>query len=108
MFRIVMVSILIVMASSGAQASCRSATVKHHFDVQQGFPHGRKGYVVDHRCALQQGGLDITANMQYQTIAEGHKKDRIELTPQGRALYCDDTNSLSVRTVFNCKGEQHD
>lgn len=84
-------------------ANCRSASVKHQFDVQNGFPHGRKGYVVDHICALQQGGLDNVNNMQYQTIKEGHKKDKIELTPKGKALYCNDVNSLPIRTVFNCK-----
>ena len=78
---------------------------KHKFDIQEGYPHGRKGYVVDHVCALEQGGLDNVNNMQYQTIEEGHKKDKIELTPLGKSLYCNSLNSLSIRTVFNCKGK---
>lgn len=81
---------------------CRSSTVKHQFDKLHGFPHGREGYVVDHVCALANGGLDTVQNMQYQTIAEGHIKDRIENTLAGR-VFCDDKNSLPYRTVFNCK-----
>jgi hypothetical protein len=95
---------LLLLLCFDVSASCRSASVKHKFDVQEGYPHGRKGYVVDHVCALAQGGLDNVINMQYQTIEEGHKKDRIELTPQGKILYCNSKNSLPIRTVFNCKG----
>ena len=83
--------------------TCRSATVKHKFDVSQGFPKGRKGYVVDHICALANGGFDIVENMQYQNLSEGHKKDLVENTVKGRGLYCNDNNSSSIRTVYNCK-----
>lgn len=82
---------------------CRSRAVKHAFDVNQGYPKGRKGYVVDHQCALANGGLDIVSNMQYQTIEEGKKKDRVENTYLGKLLYCNPYNSLPIRTVFNCK-----
>lgn len=82
---------------------CRSSCVKHQFDVLNGYPNGRKGYVVDHVCELAVGGLDSVKNMQYQTIAEGHAKDRIEGTPEGKNRYCTPENSGSVRTVFNCK-----
>jgi hypothetical protein len=37
------------------------------------------GYVVDHIKALGCGGADRPYNMQYQTIAAGHAKDRVEL-----------------------------
>jgi hypothetical protein len=36
------------------------------------------GYVVDHIVALACGGADSPDNMQYQTIAEGKVKDRVE------------------------------
>ena len=94
------------MAVKDAKAStCRNPTVKHKFDVQQGYPHGRKGYIVDHICALVQGGIDNPKNMQYQTISESHNKDRIENTDYGRALFCTPENSTPTRQVFNCKGK---
>lgn len=89
-------------STSASEKTCRSPTIKHQFDRLNGYPEGRKGYVVDHICALANGGLDVIENMQYQTIAEGHAKDRIENTPMGR-VFCDDKNSLPYRTVFNCK-----
>ena len=36
------------------------------------------GYVVDHIQAIDCGGLDVPSNMQYQTIADGKAKDKIE------------------------------
>ena len=36
------------------------------------------GYVVDHVIALDCGGADKPSNMQYQTIAAGKAKDKIE------------------------------
>jgi hypothetical protein len=36
------------------------------------------GYIIDHRIALKRGGLDIPANMQWQTAAEARAKDRHE------------------------------
>lgn len=84
-------------------SSCRSQHVKHKFDVLNGYPQGRKGYVVDHMCALANGGLDIIDNLQYQTIADAKAKDRIENTPQGRTMFCNADNSLPYRTVFNCR-----
>ena len=71
--------------------------------MQQGYPHGRKGYIVDHICALAQGGIDDPSNMQYQTIEDSHTKDLIENTPAGKALYCSPENSTPTRQVFNCK-----
>lgn len=36
------------------------------------------GYVVDHVVPLCAGGADAPSNMQWQTVAEGKAKDRIE------------------------------
>ena len=84
-------------------ASCRSHSVKKQFDKINGYPKGRKGYVVDHICALYCGGLDNVKNMQYQTAQESKEKDRWETTPAGCSSTCNSTNSLPRRTVFNCK-----
>lgn len=86
-----------------ADKICRSRKVKHAFDISQGYPKGRKGYIVDHYCALANGGLDTIANMQYQTTEASRAKDRVENTPRGRLLYCNNSNSLPIRTVFNCR-----
>jgi hypothetical protein len=36
------------------------------------------GYVIDHVIPLKRGGADEPGNMQWQTIAEGKAKDKIE------------------------------
>ena len=95
--------IVLMLISVPSLAACRDPAIKHQFDVLHGFPHGRPGYVVDHVCALAQGGIDSVDNMQYQTIAEGKRKDKIENTPAGKARWCNSTNSTPTRQVFNCK-----
>jgi len=56
----------------------RSAAARHQFIRQSGYPHGRKGYVVDHKIALACGGADDPSNMQWQTKAEAKAKDKAE------------------------------
>ena len=56
----------------------RSRAAKDSFMRQTGYPHGRKGYVVDHKIPLACGGADSPSNMQWQTIAEGKAKDKWE------------------------------
>ena len=56
----------------------RSSSAKHQFMKQTGYPKGRKGYVVDHIIPLKKGGCDCPSNMQWQTIEEGKKKDKVE------------------------------
>lgn len=94
---------ILVLFSINIPASCRNPAIKHKFDVQNGYKYGRKGYVVDHICALSCGGLDITTNMQYQTIADSKLKDKWETTGYGCRKTCNSTNSFPKRTVFNCK-----
>jgi hypothetical protein len=50
------------------------------------------GFVVDHIHALacarteaQRAQLDIPANMQYQSLADSHAKDRVERSPEACA-----------------------
>jgi len=107
MIKIVMLLLLaslMIMSTHDANATtCRNSSVKHQFDKLNGYPQGREGYVVDHVCALAKGGLDAVINMQYQTIDQGHKKDRIENSKYGRSLFCTPENSTPTRQVFNCK-----
>jgi hypothetical protein len=56
----------------------RSESAKRAFMRQTGYPHGRPGYVIDHRTALACGGADAPSNMQWQTRAESKAKDRTE------------------------------
>src|SRR2546422_6356577 len=56
----------------------RSASARNAFKKQTGYPHGRKGYVVDHIVPLECGGPDVPSNMQWQTVAEAKVKDRTE------------------------------
>lgn len=57
----------------------RSWAAKHAFEVATGHPHGWPGHVVDHVVPLACGGADSPSNMQWQTVAEGKAKDRVEL-----------------------------
>lgn len=82
---------------------CRDSAEKHKFDILQGYPKGRFGYIVDHICALECGGIDDPINMQYQTLADSKAKDRWERTTIGCKATCTSKNSQSTRTVFNCK-----
>lgn len=100
----VYVFVLFVITVSVASAStCRSSKFKHQFDIEQGYPKGRKGFIVDHICALAQGGIDSPKNMQYQTLAESKIKDRVENTKYGKSIYCNISNSTPTRQVYNCK-----
>ena len=101
---VVLVALTLAALTTEAKADgCRSTAVKHQFDKQQGYPQGRKGYIVDHVCALSVGGIDSTINMQYQTIEQSKAKDRIEGSPYGKSLWCTPLNSTPTRKVFNCK-----
>lgn len=62
----------------------RSEAAKRAFMKSTGYPHGRPGFVIDHIVALACGGPDTPANMQWQTIAAGKAKDKVERKGCGR------------------------
>ena len=98
-------SVFIVLFSTCSFSACRDASVKRAFDKINGYKYGRKGYVVDHVCALACGGIDTVANMQYQSIAAGKAKDKWETKPFGCKKTCNSSNSTPTREVFNCVGK---
>jgi hypothetical protein len=56
----------------------RSSKAREQFMKQTGYPHGRPGYVIDHKVALSEGGTDDPSNMQWQTKASAKEKDKWE------------------------------
>ena len=90
-------------ADLGPGQSCRSQAIAHKFEVAQGYPKGRPGWIIDHVCALEVNGIDAPSNMQYQTYLDSVAKDKIESTPVGKAKWCNEKNSTPERRVFNCK-----
>jgi hypothetical protein len=56
----------------------RSSSARQAFMRQTGYPHGRKGYVIDHIVPLAKGGPDAPSNMQWQTKADAKAKDKWE------------------------------
>ena len=56
----------------------RSPDANRDFKRQTGYPHGRKGYVIDHVVPLACGGAASPSNMQWQTRAEARTKGKRE------------------------------
>ena len=67
------------IAKSERDPHQRAAFVKVHPCPANGKTRGScPGYVVDHIKPLCAGGADYPSNMQWQTVAEAKKKDRLE------------------------------
>lgn len=101
-------AVILFLIAINAHAACRSSTVVKQFHKEQGYPKGRLGYIVDHKCPLACGGIDATINMQYQTVQEGKNKDAWERSPEGCASLCYPFNSTKERKVYNCKKKHID
>jgi hypothetical protein len=56
----------------------RSKEAVKAFEKASGYPHGRKGFVIDHVVPLACGGLDVPENLQWQSKAEAAAKDKWE------------------------------
>jgi hypothetical protein len=69
---------------TGKGKIARSEEAKRTFEKQTGFPRGRPGYVIDHIVPLACGGADAPSNMQWQTIATGKAKDKVERNGCGK------------------------
>ena len=65
-------------ASLSAREYMRSGRVHRAFLQQTGYPQGRPGYVADHMVPLCAGGTDAVDNLQWQTVADAHVKDKAE------------------------------
>src|SRR5213075_3108085 len=72
------------VVASDAWAIARSKKAIHDFRKDHPCPATGKakgacpGYVIDHVKPLCAGGPDRPANMQWQTVADAKKKDRLE------------------------------
>lgn len=91
----VILALLVGSAEASIAPQCHIKTKElrhiapvHRFWRETGHPHGWPGHVVDHICPLACGGLDDPINYQWQTVEEGHAKDKIERTPDGYAQFC--------------------
>lgn len=83
--RVWLAAILIALAAQVGYAKSerdphqRSAFMKQHACPANGKTRGAcPGYVVDHIKPLCAGGRDHPSNMQWQTVAEAKRKDRLE------------------------------
>lgn len=103
MKKYIILSVLMAISFSVSANLCRSQKTVRDFNRQHGNSRNPAGMVVDHICPLACGGLDITTNMQYQTIADSKAKDSWEITKEGCSKLCNSSNSKPTRTVFNCK-----
>jgi hypothetical protein len=65
-----------VFARDPAQVALFKRT--HICPATQKYSQRCPGYVVDHIIALDCGGFDNPRNMQFQTVAAGKTKDKIE------------------------------
>lgn len=100
--KLLIILFILTTSQDAFSFTCRDYKVKKAFDKLNGYPQGRKGYIVDHICALSIGGKDTIENMQYQTIVQSRAKDKIETTQLGKEIWCTKENSTPTRQVFNC------
>lgn len=71
-----MITLLLLLALQ--LGDTRHAATVRAFQQLTGYPHGRPGFVVDHRLPLCSGALDATDNMIWQPVKESYVKDTFE------------------------------
>ncbi len=71
--------LLLTVTHTNTEGKCipskRNMHERYLFMKQTGYPHGRKGYIIDHITPLCAGGIDKVYNMQWQTVEESYEKD---------------------------------
>jgi hypothetical protein len=68
----------LAVADQGTVIAPRSQAVLKEFKLRTGFPHGRPGWVIDHKIPRCAGGPDVVANLIWQRQAESYRKDVFE------------------------------
>jgi hypothetical protein len=77
--RAFLIALLVPLAVYGRSPEVAREFQRLHPCPSTGKPKGRcPGYVKDHIKPLCAGGLDHPSNMQWQTVGDAKKKDRIE------------------------------
>ena len=72
---------VVSLPSDARDPAARRAFLKTHPCPSTGRTSGPcRGFVVDHIKPLCAGGPDTPANMQWQSLEESKRKDRLELT----------------------------
>jgi hypothetical protein len=56
----------------------RSSAAVRKFKKLTGYPHGRPGYVIDHKVPLCEGGGDKIENMQWMTVGNHYRKHHLQ------------------------------
>lgn len=67
-----------LLLAAAVDADTRHPGMVRAFQRLSGYPHGRIGYVVDHRIPLCAGGPDTIDNMQWQQVSASYVKDAFE------------------------------
>jgi hypothetical protein len=74
-----LIAIALIASAATAQVPlARSRPLIREFARITGYPHGRPGYVVDHRIPLCAGGADALHNLQWQERRASYVKDVFE------------------------------
>src|SRR5690242_4054321 len=80
----VLIASLVIAVPSADAKQHRSSSAKHEFQHLNPCPStggvrgSCPGYIIDHIVPLCAGGPDRPSNMQWQTVQEAKKKDRLE------------------------------
>jgi hypothetical protein len=64
----------------GVSRTERSSAARQAFERQTGYANGRPGYMVEHIVPLSCGGTDTPGNMQWLTLAEARRKNKLDRT----------------------------